>query len=64
MTVLISQQALLTIGNFPTNVTTAIDDSNELLQNVINNTAVANVDFTANYTTGAPRISSNSYNYC
>ena len=38
---------------FSTNVTTAIDDLNELSQNVINNTAVANVDFTANYTTGA-----------
>lgn len=38
---------------FSTNVTTAIDDLNELSQNVINNTAVANVDFTANATTGA-----------
>ena len=39
--------------SFSTNVTTAIDDLNELSQNVINNTAVANVDFTANQTTGA-----------
>ena len=38
---------------FSTNVSTAIDDLNELSQNVINNTAVINVDFTANTTTGA-----------
>ena len=35
-----------------TNVSTAIDDLNELTNNIINNTAVANVDFTADVTTG------------
>jgi len=35
-----------------TNVSTAIDDLNELSQNIINNTAVANVDFTADVTSG------------
>jgi hypothetical protein len=35
-----------------TNVTTAIDDLNELAANIINNTAVANVDFTASPTAG------------
>ena len=35
-----------------TNVTTAIDDLNELASNIINNTAVANVDFTASPTAG------------
>ena len=38
---------------FSTNVSTAIDDLNELAQNVINNTAVINVDFTADTTSGA-----------
>ena len=38
---------------FSTNVSTAIDDLNELAQNVINNTAVINVDFTADVTSGA-----------
>ena len=35
-----------------TNVSTAIDDLNELSNNIINNTAVSNVDFTADVTTG------------
>jgi len=35
-----------------TTVTTAIDDLNELAANIINNTAVANVDFTASPTAG------------
>ena len=35
-----------------TNISTAIDDLNELTNNIINNTAVANVDFTADVTTG------------
>ena len=35
-----------------TTVTTAIDDLNELAENIINNTAVTNVDFTANPTAG------------
>ena len=35
-----------------TNVTTAIDDLNELANNIINNTAVSNIDFTADKTAG------------
>jgi len=35
-----------------TNISTAIDDLNELSNNIINNTAVANVDFTADVTSG------------
>jgi hypothetical protein len=35
-----------------TNVSTAIDDLNELSNNIINNTAVSNVDFTADVTSG------------
>jgi hypothetical protein len=35
-----------------TKVTDSIDDLNEALQNVLNNTAVSNVDFTANTTAG------------
>lgn len=36
-----------------TKVTNAIDDLNELASNIINNTAVANIDFTASPTVGA-----------
>ena len=36
-----------------TKVTDSIDDLNEALQNVLNNTAVSNVDFTADNTSGA-----------
>src|SRR6056300_1143527 len=36
-----------------TKVTDAIDDLNEAIQNVLNNTAVSNVDFTADSTSGA-----------
>jgi len=35
-----------------TKVTDSIDDLNEVIQNVLNNTAVSNVDFTANTTSG------------
>ena len=35
-----------------TNISTAIDDLNELSNNIINETAVSNVDFTADVTTG------------
>ena len=35
-----------------TKVTDAIDDLNELSENILNNTAVANIDFTANVTSG------------
>ena len=39
-----------------TNLSTAIDDLNELSNNIINNTAVSNVDFTADVTSGGAGI--------